>query len=121
MPAEVSGVRGKSVNFTALVPPSTEVQTVTWNFFSKSGSSSGVYTGTPQNEKVPDPYQGRVKYYRSIYTLELNSLTPSDSGTYALTIVNTNLDQLVGQTVLRVLGTFHPGAVSLSSCPGSFE
>lgn len=110
MPPVVSGVRGKSVNFTASVPASTVVDTVTWIFFPKTGPSVPMYVATAQNEKVSDSYKGRVTYYRSAYTLELSALTAADSGTYALTVLNTNLDQLVGQSALLVLGTYHPRA-----------
>ncbi|MCI4395895.1 hypothetical protein PGIGA_G00197240 [Pangasianodon gigas] len=103
MPEAVSGVRGKSVNFTASGPPSAEVQTVTWSFIPKPGTTVPIYTATKENEKVSSAYSGRVKYYRSTYTLQLNSLRAEDSGTYTLTIVDSNLDQLVDQTVLVVL------------------
>ncbi|KAI5629742.1 carcinoembryonic antigen-related cell adhesion molecule 5 isoform X1, partial [Silurus asotus] len=102
MPAEVSGVRGKSVNFTAQGFPK-DVNMVTWTFTPKTGSSVPVYTATPSNEKVPDAYKGRVKYNRILQTLELSSLTPTDNGVYILTVVDSNLDQMVGQTSLRVL------------------
>lgn len=105
MPLKISGVKGKSLNFTASGPPSAGVQTVTWRFTPQNGITVPVCTATTQNERVSDPYKSRVKYYRSTYTLELNSLVLSDSGTYILTIVDSNLDQLLGETVLEVLGT----------------
>lgn len=107
MPGEVSGVRGKSVNFTATVPPSIEVETVTWSFIPKSGGSVPVYTATEVKEKVSDAYMGRVTYYRNMSTLQLNTLTAADGGRYTLTIVDSNLNQLVGQTALVVLGRLH--------------
>ncbi|XP_053494172.1 carcinoembryonic antigen-related cell adhesion molecule 5 [Ictalurus furcatus] len=103
MPGEVNGVRGKSVNFTATVPTSIEVETVTWSFIPKSGASVPVYTATEVKEKVSDAYMGRVTYYRDVSTLQLNALTPADGGRYTLTIVDSNLNQLVGQTALVVL------------------
>ncbi|MCJ8749811.1 hypothetical protein PDJAM_G00180560 [Pangasius djambal] len=103
MPEALSGVRGKSVNFTATGPPPAEVQTVTWSFISKLGTTVPVYTATKENEKVSSAYNGRVTYHRSTYTLQLKSLTAEDSGTYTLTVVDSNLDQLVDQTVLVVL------------------
>ncbi|XP_058260760.1 carcinoembryonic antigen-related cell adhesion molecule 5 [Hemibagrus wyckioides] len=102
MPAELSGVRGRSLNLTATVSV-TDVQMVNWNFISKSGSTVPICTATAQSEKVHDPYQGRVTYYRDTYTLEIRSLIPSDSGTYTLNVVQNNLDQVVGQTRLEVL------------------
>ncbi|KAK3508264.1 hypothetical protein QTP70_017641 [Hemibagrus guttatus] len=102
MPAELSGVRGRSLNLTAKVS-STDVQMVTWAFISKSGSNAPICTATPQGEKVHDPYPGRVTYYRSTYTLEIRALIPSDTGFYTLNVVDTNLDQVVGQTRLEVL------------------
>lgn len=106
MPAELSGVRGRSLNLTATVS-TTNVQMVTWSFISKSGSTVPICTATTQGEKVHDPYPGRVTYYRSTYTLEIQSLIPSDSGTYTLNVVDTNLDQVVGQTRLEVLGALN--------------
>lgn len=107
MPAELSGVRGKSVNFTASVPPLTEVETVAWAFIPLAGPSVPICTATKTNAKVSQEYEGRVKYYRSENTLEFSSLIPTDGGTYSLTIVDSELRQLVGHTSLLVLGTLH--------------
>ncbi|KAF4080360.1 hypothetical protein AMELA_G00169470 [Ameiurus melas] len=103
MPAMVSGVKGKNVNFTATVPPSIEVETVTWSFIPKSGVNVPIYVAMLLKEKVSDAYVGRVTYYRTVSTLQLNALTPADGGSYTLTIVDANLNQLVGQTELVVL------------------
>lgn len=104
MPLKLSGVRGRSLNFTAPVPPGTETQTVTWTFTPiKGGSSVPVCTATTQNERVSDTYKDRVNYYMRTYTLEFKSLIPSDSGFYTVNIVDAKLIQLVGQTELEVL------------------
>ncbi|XP_060760808.1 carcinoembryonic antigen-related cell adhesion molecule 20 [Neoarius graeffei] len=103
MPAELSGVRGKSVNFTASIPPLTAVETVAWAFIPLTGPSVPICTATKTNAKVSQVYEGRVKYYRSENTLEFSSLIPTDGGTYSLTIVDSELRQLVGHTSLRVL------------------
>ncbi|KAK2864442.1 hypothetical protein Q7C36_003596 [Tachysurus vachellii] len=103
MPARMSGVRGKGMNFTVTVPPNTNVQTVTWTVTFNTGNTVPICTANTLNEKVTDTYKGRVNYYRSSYTLEIISLLPTDSGVYTLTIVDDNLDQLMGQTTLVVL------------------
>lgn len=107
VPSQLSGVRGKSVQFTATGSVLTNFQTLTWLFVPFSGTRVTVYTTTRQLEKVNDMYQGRVTYYMSTNTLELTSLTASDSGTYILTVIDSNLDQQLGETVLQVLGRFH--------------
>ncbi|GAA6081019.1 carcinoembryonic antigen-related cell adhesion molecule 1, partial [Tachysurus ichikawai] len=103
MPAQMNGVRGKGMNFTVTVPPNTNVVTVSWAVSHNTANAVPICTANQQNEKVADIYKGRVNYYRSSYTLEIISLMPTDSGVYSLTLVDTELNQLMGQTALVVL------------------
>ncbi|XP_046729446.1 carcinoembryonic antigen-related cell adhesion molecule 1-like isoform X1 [Silurus meridionalis] len=103
LPAGLYGIKGRSVNFTAVVPAFTEALFVTWRFTPRTGFSVPIVTSSHLSERVSESYSSRVKYYWSSYTLELNSLIHADNGIYILTIVDSNLDQLVGRTRLVVL------------------
>lgn len=107
VPTQLNGVRGKSVNFTATGSVLNNFQTLTWLFTPVGKTGVPVYTATQQLEKVPDSYIGRVTYYKSVNTLQLQSLTAADTGTYFLTVVDSKLDQYPAQTALQVLGMFH--------------
>lgn len=107
VPTQLYGVSGKSVNFTAAGSALSNYQTLTWMFDPPNKNAVPLYTAGAQQGKVGSSYTGRVTFNRSTSTtstLQLQSLTAADSGTYILTVIDSNLESLVGETKLQVLG-----------------
>ncbi|KAM9434909.1 cell adhesion molecule CEACAM5 [Clarias gariepinus] len=103
LPAKVSGVRGKNVNFTlASIPPT--YQFITWTFEPRGGGDTvPVITVSAQSERVAAGYVGRVTYHRDAFTLELSALTPADSGHYSVNIMMEDMSTVVVRSDLTVL------------------
>lgn len=96
--AKVKGVLGKMVKFDTVFDGSKGYVTLSWNF-----EDENIATATSTAVKVVDAYQDRVKLNATTGVMELGPLAATDSGTYKLNIVTTDVETLTGETVLEVL------------------
>nr|XP_020496243.1 carcinoembryonic antigen-related cell adhesion molecule 5-like isoform X4 [Labrus bergylta] len=90
----LNGAVGGTVMFTTVNPPESPFVTTNWRFGDKTIIISNI-----QNTTYPG-YEGRITFFPSTGSLELRSLSLSDSGEYTVRI--TTVSEFEGRTTLRV-------------------
>ncbi|TRY95582.1 hypothetical protein DNTS_018366 [Danionella cerebrum] len=95
-PVVTNGAVGRNVVFAPLNPPSTAVDTVSWQC-----TIAVILSGSPASPTISPEYTGRVRFDSNDFALELLDLTLKDAGTYSL-ILETAGSALFGGTSLQM-------------------
>nr|XP_020496245.1 carcinoembryonic antigen-related cell adhesion molecule 1-like isoform X8 [Labrus bergylta] len=103
----LNGAVGGTVMFTTVNPPESPFVTTNWRFGDKTIIISNI-----QNTTYPG-YEGRITFFPSTGSLELRSLSLSDSGEYTVRI--TTVSEFEGRTTLRVYERISNPSITSSS------
>ncbi|XP_056331139.1 carcinoembryonic antigen-related cell adhesion molecule 1-like [Danio aesculapii] len=91
-----NGAVGESVKFTPNNLPS-EIIAITWQF-----GATFILSGNPDTALIVPAYKDKATFDKNTLALELWSLKLEDAGSYILTVISSNGDQLREETSLQV-------------------
>lgn len=87
---------------TTLTPPENPFQAVVWSFI-QNIVEKPIISSSSSNITAPE-YENRITLFRSTGSLELRHVSLNDSGVYRVTVTPVGDVQMIGQTILEILG-----------------